>query len=105
LTLGPQFYDCDRFPAPVFCLKGLFGDQGMSFEKFTESFSERAGAVAVNDANSGNVCKGGVVEKFVDALGRFLDGRPDEIDFFRSLAFASLTMPASFTATLSRPTS
>src|ERR1700738_1404922 len=74
LTLGPQFYDCDRFPASVFCFEGLFGDQGMSFEKFTESFPERAGAVAVDDANPGNAREGGVVEKLVDALGCFLDG-------------------------------
>src|ERR1700686_208677 len=62
----------------------------MILEKFAEAFSESAGAVSVNDADALNVREGRVIKKFVNPLSRFLDGGPDQIDFFRCRNFASL---------------
>src|SRR5216683_2881109 len=89
-TLGSQFYNRDGFAAALFSLERLSRDERMSLEELTESFSQGSGAVAVNDADPGNVCKGRIVKKFIHALGCLFDRRTDQIDFLRWLACSSL---------------
>jgi len=67
----------------------------MSFEKFAQSFTQGASAVAMDDAYPRNVCKCSIVKKFVDALGRFLDSRADQIDFLGCRAFPRTDRHAS----------
>jgi hypothetical protein len=77
----PQFYDSDGFAAAFFGFGGVGGDERVGAEKFGEATAEGAGAVAVDDANGGEVSEGGVVEEFVDVFGGLFDGLANDVDF------------------------
>src|SRR5260370_34155166 len=56
-TLASQFYNRARFAAALFSLERLSRDERMSLEELAKPLAQRAGAVAVEDADPGNVRK------------------------------------------------
>ena len=60
----------------------------MGGKELGQAFAQRAGSVTVDYAHALAVCQGGLVEKFVDAVGGFLDGGTDYVDFVGRGGFA-----------------
>src|SRR5882724_73814 len=80
-VLCSQFYDSDRFATAIFGFGRNFPYQRVRGQKLGETFAQRAGAVAVDYAHLLAICQGCLVEKLVDAVGGFFDGRTDYVDF------------------------
>src|SRR5580704_9721858 len=87
--LVAQFYDGDCFATMVFGFELGALDEGVGFQEGTEALSQGTRPVAVNDADSGTLGKGGFVEEFGHAFASLFDGHADHVDFVSAWIFAS----------------